>query len=185
MDEQLKQLGERLRGLRDALDVPMSEMAGIIGIDEEKYERIEKGELDITISNLMKIAHRYGMSVEELMFSETPHMKSYFVVRKGQGVAVERSKAYNYRSLVSGFRNHKSDVFLVTVEPKPSARIIYKNSHAGQEFNYVLEGKMMFYIGSKSILLEEGDSVYFDATESHGMLAVGDKAAKILTFSIE
>ena len=65
MDEQLKQLGERLRGLRDALDVPMSEMAGIIGIDEEKYERIEKGELDITISNLMKIAHRYGMSVED------------------------------------------------------------------------------------------------------------------------
>ena len=85
MDEQLKQLGERLRGLRDALDVPMSEMAGIIGIDEEKYERIEKGELDITISNLMKIAHRYGMSVEELMFSETPHMKSYFVVRKDKG----------------------------------------------------------------------------------------------------
>ena len=185
MDEQLKQLGERLRGLRDVLDIPSSEIAATIGIDVDKYERIEKGELDITISNLMKIAHKYGLSAEELMFAETPHMKSYSVVRKGQGVSVERTKAYNYRSLVSGFRNHKADVFLVTVEPKPSARIIYKSSHAGQEFNYVLAGKMMFYIGSKSIMLDEGDSIYLDATAPHGMLAMGDKAAQILTFSVE
>ncbi len=185
MDEQLKQLGERLRGLRDALGVPMSEVAGVIGMDEQKYERIERGELDITISNLMKIARKYGLSVEELMFAETPHMKSYFVVRKGQGVSVERSKAYNYRSLVSGFRDHKADVFLVTVEPKPSARIIYKSSHAGQEFNYVLEGEMAFYIGSKSIVLGEGDSIYFDASVPHGMLAMGNQAAKILTFCVE
>ena len=61
MDEQLKQIGERLRGLRDVLDIPVSEMAETIGIDSEKYEKIEKGELDITISNLMKIAHKYGV----------------------------------------------------------------------------------------------------------------------------
>ncbi len=185
MDEELKQLGERLRGLRDVLDIPMSEIAEIIGIDVEKYAKIEKGELDITISNLMKIAHKYGMSAEELMFAETPHMNSYSVVRKGQGVSVKRPNAYNYSSLVSGFRNHKADVFLVTVEPKPTARIIYKSSHAGQEFNYVLEGKMNFYIGNKTIELDEGDSIYFDATKPHGMLAIGDKAAKILTFSVE
>ncbi len=185
MDEQLKQLGERLRGLREVLNVPVKEIAEIIEIDEEKYERIEKGELDITISNLMKIAHKYGISAEELMFSETPHMKTYFVVRNGQGIAMERSKAYNYRSLVSGFLNHKADVFIVTVEPKPSARIIYKSSHAGQEFNYVLEGSMSFFIGSKQIDLHKGDSIYLDATQPHGMLAIGDKAARILTFSVE
>ena len=67
MDEQLKQIGERLRGLRDVLDIPVSEMAETIGIETEKYEKIEKGELDITISNLMKIAHKYGVSTEELM----------------------------------------------------------------------------------------------------------------------
>ena len=98
MDEQLKQIGERLRGLRDVLDIPVSEMAETIGIDSEKYEKIEKGELDITISNLMKIAHKYGVSAEELMFAEAPHMKSYFVVRKGQGMSVERTKAYKYQS---------------------------------------------------------------------------------------
>ena len=87
MDEQLKQIGERLRGLRDVLDIPVSEMAETIGIDAEKYEKIEQGELDITISNLMKIAHKYGVSTEELIFAEAPHMKSYYVTRKGQGMS--------------------------------------------------------------------------------------------------
>ena len=69
MDEQLKQIGERLRGLRDVLDIPVSEMAETIGISTDKYEQIEKGEVDITISNLMKIAKKYGVSTEELIFA--------------------------------------------------------------------------------------------------------------------
>ena len=184
MEEQLKQIGERLRGLRDVLDISVGEMAETIGISEDKYEKIEAGELDITISNLMKIAHKYGISAEELMFAEAPHMKSYFVVRKGQGMSVERTKAYKYQSLVSGFVNHKADVF-ITVEPKPGARTIYKNTHPGQEFNLVLEGAMELYIGGKTMILEEGDSIYFDSSKPHGMLAVGDKPVKFLAFTVE
>lgn len=43
MNDQLKQIGERLRGLRDVLDISIEEMAETIGIDNEKYEKIEKG----------------------------------------------------------------------------------------------------------------------------------------------
>jgi len=185
MDEQLKQIGERLQGSREVLDIPVEEMAETIGIDVEKYKKIEQGEVDITISNLMKIARKYGISTEELIFAETPHMKSYFVVRKGQGVSIERTKAYKYQSLVSGFVNHKADVFIVTVEPKPGARTIYKNTHPGQEFNLVLEGTMELYIGGKTMTLSEGDSIYFDSTKPHGMLAIGDKAVKFLAFTVE
>ena len=176
MDEQLKQIGERLRGLRDVLDIPVSEMAETIGISADKYEKIEQGEMDITISNLMKIAHKYGVSTEELIFAEAPHMKSYYVTRKGQGMSIERTKAYKYQSLVGGFVGHKADVFIVTVEPKPGAHTVYKN---------VLEGKMELYIAGKTIILEEGDSIYFDSTKPHGMLAVGDKAVKFLAFTVE
>ena len=185
MDEQLKQIGERLKGLRDVLDLTAQEVADTVGISLDKYEKIEAGEVDITISNLMKIAHKYGISAEELMFAEAPHMKSYFVVRKGQGMSVERTKAYKYQSLVSGFVNHKADVFIVTVEPKPEAHTIYKNSHPGQEFNMILEGTMELYIGGKTIVLEEGDSIYFDSTKPHGMKALGDNAVRCLAFTVE
>ena len=185
MDEQLKQIGERLRGLRDVLDLTPEEVAETCGVSVELYEKIERGEVDVTISKLMKIARKYGVSAEELMFAEAPHMKSYFVVRKGLGLSVERTKAYQYRSLVSGFVGHKADVFIVTVEPKPEAHKIYKNTHPGQEFNLVLEGAMELFIGSKTIRLEEGDSIYFDSGQPHGMLAVGDKPVRFLAFVVE
>ena len=184
MEDQLKQIGERLRGLRDVLDLTPQDVADTIGIDVEKYNKIEQGEVDITISNLMKIAHKYGISAEELMFAEAPHMKSYFVVRKGQGMSVERTKAYKYLSLVSGFKDHKADVFIVTVEPKPNAHTVYKNTHAGQEFNLVLEGKLELYIGGKTIVRAVGDRIYFDSSKPHGMLAIGDKAVKFLAFTV-
>jgi quercetin dioxygenase-like cupin family protein len=185
MDEQLKQIGERLKGLRDVLDLTAQEVADTVGISLDKYEKIEAGELDITISNLMKIARKYGVSTEELIFAESPHMKSYYVTRKGQGMSIERTKAYKYQSLVGGFVNHKADVFIVTVEPKPEAHTIYKNSHPGQEFNLILEGTMELYIGGKTMVLEEGDSIYFDSTKPHGMKAIGNKAVKFLAFTVE
>lgn len=184
-NDQLKQLGERLRGLRDALDLSAQDVADTCGISLERYKLIEKGETDITISNLMKIAKKYGVSADALMFAEEPRMHAYSVVRKGQGMTVERTKAYKYQSLVGNFARRKADVFLVTVEPKPDATVIYKNTHAGQEFNLVLEGTMELYIEDKTIVLEAGDSIYFDATRSHGMKALGDKAVKILAFTVE
>jgi len=185
MEEQLKQIGERLRGLRDVLDLPAQEVADTCGISLETYEKIERGETDITISNLMKIAKKYGISADALMFDEEPHMRSYSVVRKGQGKSVERTKVYKYQSLASGFAHRKAEVFIVTVEPKPEAHVVYKNSHPGQEFNLVLEGSMEIYIGDKTILMEEGDSIYFDSSTPHGMLAVGNKAVKFLAFTVE
>lgn len=185
MDEALKQIGERLQGLRDALDISAQEMADTCGISLEKYERVEKGEVDITISNLMKIAKKYGVSPDALMFAEEPRMHTYSVVRKGKGLSVERTKAYKYQSLASGFLGRKAEVFIVTVEPKPNAHTIYKNTHAGQEFNLILEGAMELFLGGKTIVLEEGDSIYFDSSLPHGMRAIGDKPVKMLAFTVE
>ena len=112
----------------------------------------------------MKVAKRYGVSADALMFAEEPHMRSYFVTRKGQGLSVERTKAYKYQSLASGFANRKAEVFIVTVEPKPNAHTVYKNTHP---------------------TLTEGDSIYFDSSKPHGMLAVGDQPVKFLAFTVE
>ena len=49
----------------------------------------------------------------------------------------------------------------------------------------MLEGAMELYIGGKTMILEEGDSIYFDSSKPHGMLAVGDKPVKFLAFTVE
>lgn len=180
MDEQLKQIGERLRGLRDVLDIPAEEVAALCGITVDRYEKMESGESELSVANLQKIAKKYGVSLDVLMFGEEPKMSSYFLTRKGQGKSVERRKAYQYESLASGFRGRKADPFIVTVEPKPADAPKEMNSHSGQEFNMVIEGTMELTIGSKQLILNEGDSIYFDATQPHGMRALNEQHVKFL-----
>ena len=180
MDEQIKQIGERLRGLRDVLDIPVESMASLCGITVDRYEKMERGEAELSVANLQKIAKKYGVSLDVLMFGEEPKMSTYFLTRKGQGQSIERRRAYQYESLASGFRGRKADPFIVTVDPKPADTPKEMNSHPGQEFNMVLEGTMELTIGPKELVLNEGDSVYFDATQPHGMRTVGDKHCKFL-----
>lgn len=180
MEDSMKQIGERLKGLRDVLDIQPEEIAELCGISVSQYEKMEKGESELSVANLQKISKRYGISLDVLMFGEEPHMRNYFLTRKGQGLQVERRKAYNYESLASGFRGRKADPFIVTVEPKGDDVPKEMNSHNGQEFNMVIDGTMELYIGNKVLVLNEGDSIYFDATLPHGMRALNNKSVKFL-----
>ena len=142
-----------------------------------RFNRIvESGTVDISVSVLHQIAQTYGVELTTLMFGDEPKMSSYFVTRKNKGVAVERVKAYKYQSLAAGFAHRKGNPFLVTVHPKPEGTPIYRNTHPGQEFNYVLQGRMLIEVNGKQLILEEGDSIYFDSEQPHGMMALdGEK----------
>ena len=180
MDEQIKQIAERLQGLREVLELTAKDIARDCDISEEEYRLAETGEFDISVSMLQKIARRYGVALDALMFGEEPRMNSYFLTRKGMGASVQRTKAYKYQSLAAGFMNRKADPFVVTVEPKDDATPIYLNTHPGQEFNYILEGRMTLQIGNKQLTLNEGDSIYFDANRPHGMKALDGKRVQFL-----
>jgi transcriptional regulator with XRE-family HTH domain len=175
MNEQIKQIAERLVGLRDALEISVEEMAKSCNLSTEDYLKLESGTVDISVSLLHKIAQTYGIELTTLMFGDEPKMSSYFVTRKGKGVAVERTKAYKYQSLAAGFSKRKADPFMVTVHPKPEDEPIYLNSHAGQEYNYVISGRLLIQVNGKDLILEEGDSIYFNSELPHGMKALDGK----------
>ena len=180
MSEEIRQIAERLVGLRDALDLRPEDIASTCNIDLETYLGYESGEKDIPVSFLHQIAKHYGVELPALMFGYEPRMNSYFLTRKDKGVAVERTKAYKYQSLAAGFMNRNADPFIVTVEPKPNDEPIHYNSHSGQEFNLVLEGRMMLSIDGKDLILNEGDSLYFNSKLPHGMKALDGKKVRFL-----
>lgn len=180
MNEQIKQIAERLRGLRDVLDLTPEEVAESCQMPLDAYLEMESGNKDISVSALQQIARKYEVSLDVLMFGEEPKMSSYFLTRKGAGVSVERSKVYKYEALASGFRRRLADPFIVTVEPKPEGTPMHLNAHEGQEFNMVMEGRLLLNIDGKDIILNEGDSLYFDSTKPHGMQALDGKTVKFL-----
>ena len=61
---------------------------------------------------------------------------------------------------------------------------MHLNTHPGHEFEYMIEGSMKLVIDGKELTLEEGDSVYFDASCKHGMQALNNKNAKFLAIII-
>jgi transcriptional regulator with XRE-family HTH domain len=180
MNEQIKQIAERLTGLRDVLEISVEEMAGVCNLSVDEYLRLESGTADISVSVLHRIAQAYGIELTVLMFGDEPKMNAYFVTRKGRGVAVERTKAYKYQSLAAGFTKRKADPFLVTVHPKPEEEPMYLNTHTGQEYNYVISGRLLFQINGKDLILEEGDSVYFNSELPHGMKALDGQTVTFL-----
>ncbi|MDR2680510.1 MAG: cupin domain-containing protein [Tannerella sp.] len=180
MNEEIKQIAERLKGLRDALEISVEEMVEACGISPEEYVTLESGTVDISVSLLHNISQAYGIELTALMFGDEPKMSAYFVTRKGKGVSVERTKAYKYQSLAAGFSKRKADPFMVTVHPKPDGEPMYLNSHAGQEYNYVISGRMLIRINGKDLILDAGDSIYFNSELPHGMKALDGKEVKFL-----
>ena len=182
--EQTRQIGHRLHGLREALDISASEAAEVCGITEEHYLDIENGRRDPSVYILMRMSRRYGVSLDALLYDDEPKMSAYFLTRRGRGIAAERRKDYKYVSLASGFKNRKVDPFIVEINPRPDDSRFTPSSHDGQECNYILEGRMEIMIGGKILTLEQGDSIYFDATRPHCMRALGDEPLKFLCIVI-
>ncbi len=179
MQERIKAVADRIKELRDILGVSRDDMSAHIGISPEKYSRYEDGEEDIPASVLYEISRKLGVEMSILLTGETPRMHYFTVTRKGKGVSVERRKQYKYQSLASNFINKKAEPFIVTVEPKPKNKV-QTNSHPGQEFNLVLEGSLKLIIKDHEIVLDEGDSIYFDSSCDHAMVALNNKPARFL-----
>lgn len=180
MCDPIKSIANRLRELREVLELSAQEVAESCHLRVEEYMALESGESDISVNVLQTIARRYGISLDVLMFGEEPKMNAYFITRAGKGVSVERQKAYKYEALAAGFRDRKIDPFIVTVEPSADDAPMHLNSHAGQEMNYVLEGRLLIGLNGKEIVLETGDSLYFDSSQPHGMKALDGKTVRFL-----
>lgn len=178
INQQISEIAQRLHGLRDALELTTAEMAGRTDVSESQYIEYESGDTDIPMNYLCKVGKEFDIDTAVLINGDETHAETFFVTRKGAGVSVERSKAYKYRDLAGGFKGAKSTPFLVTVEPGDQP--IHLNTHPGQEFNLVEKGRMMLSIDGKEIVLEEGDSIYFDATKPHGMKALDGEKARFL-----
>jgi transcriptional regulator with XRE-family HTH domain len=179
MSDQVKQIADRIRDLREIANLSEETLAAELGVTAETYREYEKGSTDIPVGFLYEVANRFGVELTAVLTGEGPRLHTYCLVRNGKGVSVDRRNPYKYKSLAYNFIHKKAEPFLVTVEPGDEDPVHF-NSHPGQEFNYVMEGTLMIYIDGHQLTLNEGDSLYFDSTCSHGMKALGGKPAKFL-----
>ena len=181
--EQLAEIGLRLSDMREICEISPEEMARKLNVSAEEYLSYERGEKDFQISFLCEAADILGIDVHDLMSGESPKLSVCTFVKKGQGYDITRNKAYGYKHLAFPFKDKKAEPFLVTVKPGEAEPKM--NSHPGQEFEYMVSGSMVLYIGEEEYLMEEGDSAYFDSSYPHALKAVGDEPARFLAIVIK
>ncbi len=178
MKEKIEEIGSRVREFRELSKVSVEEMAEYLNVSMDTYCGYESGEFDIPASLLFKIGQKFDVDMGLLLTGEEPRMRIFTVTRKGEGDEVERRRQYRYQNLAGKFIHKKAEPFIVTIEPRTEKPSVY--SHPGQEFDYLLEGSIKLYILDHEIVLNEGDSIFFDSSYGHAMEAQNERPAKML-----
>ena len=175
MDENLKEVAGRIRSLREDLDITMQEMAEATARSVAEYSAQESGEQDLSFSFLYKCAERLGVDVIEILTGESPHLKGYSLTRANEGLPIRRRAGFEYLHKAPHFRNKQCEPFVVTAPyiEEEQNQPIHLSKHAGQEFDYVLSGKLRFAYENHVEELEPGDCLLYDSGRGHGMIATG------------
>ena len=183
MSEEIKQIADRIRELREIHGYNAAKVSELVGVSTELYEGYEQNGSDIPISVLYELANLYRVDFTEILTGKSPKLRDYCVARGGRGMGIDRYSGYHFESLAYKFVGKIMEPLMVTVQPDDTAHQLVV--HNGQEFNYVVEGGVMVILGDDEIILEEGDSIYFDPGLPHGQKALNGRAAKFLTIITE
>ena len=178
MDE-IKEIALRIKELREICDMSISELSRELGIDEEVYASYEKNGKDIPISVIYQLANMFNVDFSELITGTSAKLNTYQVVRSGKGLLADRYPGYVFRDLAYRYSNKTMQPFIVTLDPsdKPAEQV----KHDGEEFNLVLEGTIILTFDEQEIVLEKGDSIYFNPTHPHSQKCGSSTPATFLT----
>jgi mannose-6-phosphate isomerase-like protein (cupin superfamily)/DNA-binding XRE family transcriptional regulator len=182
MTEQIADIAERLKGLRESLDMTPAAAAAKLGIPQAEYLAHEQGERDFTFTFLYSVSQLFRVNIEDLLTGRSPTLSSFSIVRKGSGLNIMRRQGFKYQNMAYHFRDRTAEPFIVeAVYDEAEARApIHLNTHEGQEFDFVLKGALRMVIDGHEFTLGEGDSVYYNSAHGHGMVAADSRGCEFL-----
>ena len=170
---QLAEVAERIRTMREITGLSEEEMAKCTGVSKEEYEQCEAGERDFSFTFIYKCAIRFGIDPTDLIKGVSPTLSSYTISRKGDGLPITRRQGFKYLNMAPLFKNKTAEPFFVTMPYSEAEQnvAIKLSTHVGQEFDIVIKGAMKMQVGNHVEVLHEGDSIYYNSSTPHGMIA--------------
>jgi transcriptional regulator with XRE-family HTH domain len=187
MTEKITEIAERLRGLREALDMSAEAVAAKLGIDAGEYLAHEQGLRDFTFTFLYNVSKVFRVNIEDLLTGRSPTLTSFSIVRRDKGLRMERRQGFLYQNMAYHFKNRAAEPFIVETGYDPAAENapLHMNTHEGQEFDLVLSGSLRMRIDGHEFVLGEGDAVYYDSAHPHGMVAAGGAGCRFLAVVLQ
>lgn len=175
-------LGQRISRIREQRGLSLEDLASRTGIDLQILEKLERNEYTPPLGELIRLGKALEMKMGYFISPARP--KLYTVVRSHERQTVARfasgsnaHKGYVYESLAPEKGDRMMEPFIVTLHPSDIQEM---STHDGQEFIYVLEGRMEARLQDKIEILEPGDAIYYDSTRPHLVKCHGDQVTRIV-----
>jgi len=179
-------IGEKIRGQRQQRRLTLQELSDLTALSKPLLSQIENGQVVPPLATLLKIAR--GLKVDIHFFFEDETNRQKLVVTRGdelrpdlQRQAVNAAtRPYTYHSLAHGMRHKNMEPFLVEIENTQLDDKLFFRHDGEEEFLYVLDGSINLHYGNEVYLLKPGDSAYYDSSQPHGLVSVGEGKARIV-----
>jgi len=174
LDFKIQEMAARIRELREITRYTPEEMAAKTDVSKEEYLNCENGQSDLNFAFIYRCALAFGVNVTDIIDGVSPTLKSYTVTRSGAGQRIEQAHGMVYYNLAPAFRNRIAEPLYVrsAYSEEAQTKDIELTTHAGQECDIVISGHLMVQVGSHKEILRPGDSIYYDSSTPHGMIAV-------------
>ena len=181
MNPEANPIGPRIRQLREHRELSVETLAARAGCSPEMVAALEAGELVPSLTPLFRLARGLGVRLGTLLDDQSQAGPA--IVRKGDaGVTVHFSgndparkhSTLDFHPLAPRKTSRNMEPFLVDVHPAPAD--VALNEHEGEEFIYVLSGRIEVRYGKDTYQLDAGDSIYYESVVPHHLHALGGDA---------
>ena len=175
MDFKIREVAQRIRELREVSGFTVEEMARRTDLSVEEYIQCEAGNRNLSIAFLYRCTLSFGVDFGDLLEGRSPKLRSYDLTRKGEGQRIEEAHHMIGYNLAADFRNRIALPLYMKAKYREGAEYddIELVTHEGQECDIVISGHLKIQIGSRTEILHPGDTIYYDSSTPHGMIAVG------------
>ena len=178
-------IGKKIRDLRKNAGLVLQDLSNKTGFSKSLLSQIEKEVVSPPIATLLKISKALNVNIGFFFQDSDPEVKVVLVRRDESKVVDSRyfgreESGYYYEALAYKKSKKYMEPFLVEFKRKKAGKLSYF-SHEGEEFIYLMEGRLEFRTEDQHYLLYPGDSLYFESSIPHAYRALGRRNAKALT----
>ena len=177
LDFKLQEMAARIRELREIEGLTQDQMAAETGVTLGEYQACETGQSDLNFAFIYRCAQIFGVDVTDIIEGSSPRLANYTLTRAGEGQHIEHAHGMTYFNMAPHFKKRVAEPLYVLAEYSDEAQIrpIEVTTHEGQECDIVLQGQLKVQVGEHIEILNPGDTIYYNSTAPHGMIATGGK----------
>ena len=171
-------IGERIKNLRQLSNLTQEELAERANLTKGFISQIERDLTSISLDSLVQILDALDENISDF-FKEASQEK--IVYRGKDRVAIEKEKIEKFELLVPGSTNRRLEPILLTL--KKGEATPKEKPHGGEEFGFVLRGRVNVRFGKEVLKLKKGECFYLSAEKEHWLHNSGSKEALVLWIS--